>query len=87
MKPRLKQKRDAEAAAEQARLAEIRRQEEAAAKAEADRQAREADKKHRGAINSHVMQALIAGGMDEAQAKLAVKLIAANKVPHTNINY
>lgn len=74
--------RDAEEAAERARQQEIQRQQDEQARIEAEAAAREADTKHRKAINNAVKGSFIAGGLDEASAELATKLIAAGKIPH-----
>lgn len=84
---RLKAEMDAKTAAEDAAALERKKQAEALAKEKADAEAREADKAHRGSINSQAMDCLIAGGLTEDQAKLAVKLIAAKKIAHVQINY
>lgn len=76
-----------EQAAEQARLAEIARQ-EAEAKREAEEQAaREANKKHIGKIRGEAKQALMAQGLTEQQAKTIVLAIHAGQIPHVKINY
>lgn len=77
----------AKLAAEQAAEYERQRIEQEAAKSKAEAEAREADKKHRSSINRQAMDCFIAGGLTEDQAKLAVKLIAARKIAHTQINY
>lgn len=84
---RLKAEMDAKAAAEDAAALERKKQADALAKEKADAEAREADKAHRGSINSQAMDCLIAGGLTEDQAKLAVKLIAAKKIAHVQIKY
>lgn len=89
-----KAKRDAEEAAARAK----REAEEAAAEAQrkADEQRRreedearrrEESKRHRTKVHNAVGAALIAGGLSEDAAKLAVGLIAAGKVPHVAITY
>lgn len=47
----------------------------------------EADKKHSRSIKDQAYNCLVQGGLDPAQAKLAIKLIAARKVAHVQINY
>lgn len=74
-------------AADYAAQQERQRQADEQARIQAEADAREADKKHKGSINRAVMGALIVGGMDADQAKLAVKLIAARKIPHVKISY
>jgi hypothetical protein len=79
--------REAEAKAEQAAQAVIQRQadEEAAEKRAAA--AREADTKHKAAINREAMAAFMVGGMTEECAKQAVTLIARRAIPHIAITY
>lgn len=77
----------AERAAEQARLDEQRRAQAAADEILRQQQAREADKKHKAAINRAALDAFIAGGMPEACAKQAVTLIAQRKIPAVQIAY
>lgn len=86
--------RDAEEAAvraeqEKARAIQAEKDRVAAlAKADADAQAkREANKKHLAKINNAALDALVAGGLDAAAAKLAITLIASGKVPAVQINY
>lgn len=79
---------DAAHAAEQARLNEIRRQEEAA-KAEAEEIAqREANKRHVGSIRKAAKEALIEKcGLSEEQAKSVVLAINAKTIPSVKIEY
>ena len=78
---------DAENAAEEARLAEIARQ-EAAAKRLADEQAkREANKKHIGAVRKAAKESIMALGIDEDTAKKLVLAIHNNDVANVTINY
>jgi len=74
-------------AVEQARLAEITRQEEAAAEERRQAEAREADKAHKGAIYKASKEAFMQNGMTEDCARLAVKLIASNMIPNIKITY
>lgn len=76
-------KRDAEAAAkaERERIeAEQRKEQEAAA-------AREADKKHKGKINSEALAGLLAAGLSPESAKAAIEAIVKGQVPNVKINY
>ncbi len=58
------------------------------AKMEAEATAkREANKKHLAKINNAALDALVAGGVDASAAKLAITLIAFDKVPFVVINY
>lgn len=76
-------KEDAEAAVQNERLRVER--EKAAAEREAAR--READKKHRGAINVAARDALVKAGLTEEQAVCAVGAIARGEVPNVKISY
>lgn len=48
---------------------------------------REKDKKHRAAINNKAVDAMVEGGMSQAQAKKAVTLIAKRLIPNITISY
>ncbi|WP_454695705.1 hypothetical protein [Achromobacter aegrifaciens] len=74
-------------AVEAARQAEIRRQADAKAEEEAEAARREADKAHKGKVNSAALAAFAAGGLSEECAKLAVTLIAKGKIPAIKISY
>lgn len=74
-------------AVEQARLDEKARADAAADEILRQQQAREADTKHKAAINRAALEAFIAGGMPEACAKQAVTLIAQRKIPAVSISY
>ncbi|MBV8060808.1 MAG: hypothetical protein JO253_04700 [Alphaproteobacteria bacterium] len=96
-------RRVAEAAeAERQRIAAEKRAEEEkqrAIKAEQDRiaaeakrvadeaAARERNKAHKAKINRDALDSLVAGGLSEEAAKLAVTLIAQGKVDHVTISY
>ena len=80
-------KEQAELSAKEAAEQERHRIEQLAAQEKAEAEAREADKKHRSSINRQAMNCLIAGGLSEAHAKLAVKLVASKKIAHIQINY
>jgi len=84
---KIEAKRLAEEEAAMAVENEKRRQAEEAERVKAEAEARAADRKNRGAINSQAMDCLIRGGLSENEAKLAVKLISANKVANVQINY
>lgn len=63
---------------------------ESAQKAAAElaaKQAREANTKHRGAINCAAMAALVEGGIPEDMAKKVVTLIASKSIPAVTISY
>lgn len=51
------------------------------AKEQREREKREANKKHRAKVNNEAKDALVAGGVPEDHAKLAVTLIAQNSIP------
>lgn len=74
-------------AVEAARQAEIKRQADAKAAEEAEAARREADKAHKGKVNSAALAAFAAGGLPEECAKLAVTLIAKGKIPAIKISY
>ena len=82
---------EAIARAEQAEIAARQKAEREAAEAaqrERDEAARrEADKTHRASINRAAMSALVAGGMSEESARLAVELIAKRAIPNVTIAY
>ena len=79
--------RDAAARAQAAADAERKRQADEQARIEAEAKAREADKKHKAAINRAALEAFVAGGMTEECAKQAVTLIAQRKIPNVSIAY
>lgn len=82
-----REKMEAEQRAERA-AEEAERKAKEAKRLEAEEAAkREADKKHRGAVNRAAAEALVAGGMSEDAAKLAVTLIAKKSVPRVTIAY
>ncbi len=74
-------------AAEAARRAEIQRQADEAARIEAEQKAREADRAHKAKTNNAAVAALVAGGLTQESAKLAITLIAKGKVPAVRVNY
>lgn len=84
---RVEAQEQARIAAAQAVQDEKDRQELERLQLEADAKYRQADKKHRGSINSQAMNCLVQGGLSESEARLAVKLIASRKVAHIQINY
>jgi len=55
--------------------------------AEQAEKAREADKKHRTKINNAAVTALVAVGLDKAQAKSVVIAIAKSQIPQVKISY
>lgn len=76
------ERRATEAAAEERRklAAEQERQAE-------DQRRREADVAHRAEVNRAALTAFVAGGIDEATAKLAIKLIVTGQIPAISIKY
>ncbi|QJD55100.1 hypothetical protein QIT81_gp39 [Pseudomonas phage MR15] len=80
------EQRQAEAV-ERARLAEVKRQEDAKAEELRQQKAREDDKAHKASINRAALEAFIAGGMPEDCARQAVTLIAQRKIPAITIAY
>lgn len=77
----------AKQAAEAARQAEIERQEREKAAAEAEQRRREADRKHKAAVNGAAMEALVTGGIPADYAKQVIVMIARKEVPAVRINY
>lgn len=77
----------AKQAAEAARLAEIERQQQEKARIEAEQRKREADKAHKAKIMGAAKEGLMAAGITEDQARAAVKLIVAGKVPNVRIHF
>lgn len=77
----------AQEAAESARLAEIERQRREKEQAEAEQREREADKKHKAAVNNAALAAFVAKGLPEDCAKKAVVLIAKGEIPCIKIQY
>lgn len=77
----------AQEAAESARLAEIERQRREKEQAEAEQREREADKKHKAAVNNAALAAFVAKGLPEVCAKKAVVLIAKGEIPGIKIQY
>lgn len=67
---------------EAAKQDEIQRQEMEKKQAELDRLKNEANKKHAAKIHNEMMQDAIAGGVDPAQAKAFVILLAKNEIRH-----
>lgn len=67
--------------------AERKRVAEAKAAEEAETARREADKKHKAAINRAAAEAFVAGGVAEDAARLAVTLIAQRAIPNISIRY
>jgi hypothetical protein len=84
-------KADAELRAERAEQA-AKENAEREAKERAEREAedarrRESNKRHAAAVMTSAIKALVAGGMDDAQAKLAVELIAQKRIPAVSIAF
>jgi len=78
---------DADAAAEQATFAEMARQELLLRQEEEAIQAREANKRHVGAIRKAAKESLMAVGLDEAMAKKVVLAISNADIANVTINY
>ncbi len=82
--------RDAERALQEAKDTEDRIRREAAEKEEQEARAalaREADTKHRGAVNRAALAAFVEGGIDEETAKKVIALIAKKMIPAIVIQY
>ena len=48
---------------------------------------READKAHKSSVMTVALEALKAGGVDEASARLALTLILERKVPRVSVSF
>lgn len=73
---------------ENARLVEIKRQEDEALRIENERLKREADKAHSAKINNEILSALASSmRISDDDAKFIIKLIANKRIPHLTINY
>lgn len=83
----IRAKEEAERAAEAARQAEIKRQQEEAARLQAEKEAREANRRHVSKVCKQAKEGLMAQGMTEDVAKMAVQAIAKGLVPNVTINY
>jgi hypothetical protein len=81
------ERKKAEEAAEKARLNEVARQEAEAKRQAEELAAREANKKHIGAIRKAAKEGLMLAGLTEEQAKAVVLAIHARKIPNVKINY
>ena len=76
------------AAAEQARQQEVQRQQAEQDRVQREQDLREADTKHKGAINRQaVAQLMECAGLTEPQAKAVVKSIAKRQISSVTINY
>lgn len=80
-------KREAEEAAERAKQAEIQRQKDEEARLAAEQAKKAADRKRAGVVHSQMLDALVAGGVDEVHAKKAIELMAKGEVPNVTIYY
>lgn len=76
------ERRATEAAAEERRKLEAEQERQAN-----EQRRREADAAHRAEVNRAALTAFVAGGIDEATAKLAIKLIVTGQIPNIQINY
>ena len=76
-----------EQAVEQARIAEKKRADDAAAEIVRQQDARAADTAHRGKVNRSALEAFTANGMTEACAKQAITLIVQGKIPAIALTY
>ncbi len=80
-------KRNADQAAEDARLAEQQRQENERLRQEEEQREREENKRFTGGINTKVMNDFISLGIDADTAKLVTKALAAGKIRNAQIIY
>jgi phage-related minor tail protein len=76
-----------EQAVEQARIAEKKRADDAAAEIVRQQDARAADTAHRAKINRSALEAFTANGLTEACAKQAITLIVQGKIPAIALTY
>lgn len=72
---------------EAAKQAEIQRQQEAERLEREAAERREADKKHRAAINNGIVKVLVDNGLSEKDAKKVVTLVAKRETPNMYISY
>lgn len=79
--------RDNEIAAENARLAEVQRQNNIAEQQNREQAKLEADKNHVASIKRDIMADFISIGLDDTAARLATRALAAKKIRHTGISY
>lgn len=77
----------AKRAAQEAEERVKREAEEARRREQEEAERREANKRHKAKINNAAVAALVAGGMEKEQAKLAVTLIAKREIPAVTISY
>lgn len=86
-KARIKAEEAAKQAAEDARLAEIKRQEEEQARIKREEEAREANRRHVGNIRRQAKEDLISAGLTEEDAKVAVLAISNKSIRNISIKY
>jgi len=79
--------RNAEVAAENARQAELKRQQDEAARVATAKAAREADKRHANGVKTKAMNDFIDAGLNRDDARLAVKALAAGKIRGQELKY
>ena len=77
----------AKRAAQEAEDRVKREAEEARRREQEEAERREANKRHKAKINNAAVAAVVAGGMEKEQAKLAVTLIAKRMIPAVTISY
>lgn len=84
-------RKDAITRAEQQAAEAIQREKERVAEGArieaAETAKREANKKHKAAINNKAFDSLVAGGLTDQDAKICIVLIASGKVPNVTIAY
>jgi len=80
-------KRDTDAAAENARRAVLRSQQDDADRIAREKSRLEADKKHTRGVKTMAMNDFIAFGVDPVNAKLAVQALAAGKIRGQELKY
>ena len=72
---------------ENARLAEIARQENEALRIESERKKREDNTAHLANVNNEILYCMVGYGVDKDAAIKVIKLMAAKKLPYVQVNY
>lgn len=78
---------DAIDAAESAKQAQIKRQQDEQDRINAETAAREADKSHKRKVNQTILSVLMGDGISEKDGKTMIKLAAQKLLPQLTINY
>lgn len=83
----IKAEEDIRLAAKKAATDELERQQNERVQAQAEAARLEADKSHSRSVKKKAFNCLVKGGIDSAQAKLVINLIAANEIDGISITY